>query len=168
MYTIGREDESTRIVPSSCTLLRQVHGGVDTLLQQVHGGVDKFDHMTKVYGVLRKCYRWPSVFLYKFLDTAVVNSFVIFKHLNPDTTMSHFGFHLAITKQLAELFSESRFGPQRPLPTPAPDPTAAPAAEPVTAPVPVATTTAQSPSTAQLRSTERPLEVEVDQLFVVP
>ena len=99
-------------------------------------------------------------FLYNFLDTAVVNSFVIFKHLNPGTTMTHFGFHFAITKQLVQLYSKRRFGPQRPFPTPAPDPTAAPAAEPVTALVPVVATVAQSPST------ERPLEV--DQLFVVP
>ena len=71
--------------------------------------------------------------------------------------MTHFDFHLAFTKQLVQLYSERRFGPQRRLPTPAPDPTAAPAADPVTAPAPVVTAVAQS------QSTEKTLN-KVDQL----
>jgi hypothetical protein len=50
------------------------------------GGVDQLDHMCKVYGVFRKCYRWTNVFLYGFLDSSVVNSFVLYKKLNPEVS----------------------------------------------------------------------------------
>ena len=52
------------------------------------GGVDQLDHMTKVYGILRKCYRWTNVFLYSFLDTAVVNAYIMYKKLNPQVNIS--------------------------------------------------------------------------------
>lgn len=51
------------------------------------GGVDLLDHMAKVYGVLRKCYRWTNVFLYNFLDTSVVNSYIMYKKLNPGVSV---------------------------------------------------------------------------------
>lgn len=47
------------------------------------GGVDNFDHMTQVYGILRKCCRWTNVFLYWFVDSAIVNGYVLFQKLNP-------------------------------------------------------------------------------------
>ena len=82
------------------------------------------------------------------MDTAIVNSILLFEQLNLDTKMSHLDFHTAITHQLVLLFSECRFAPQSILPAPAPTPTATTAAEllPVTAPVPfpVVTTAARS------------------------
>ena len=97
------------------------------------------------------------------MDTAIVNSILLFEQLNPDTKMSHLDFHTAITRQLVRLFSECRFAPQPILCAPANTPTATTAAEllPATAPVPVpvVTTAARSKCTYQSASTERPFKM---------
>lgn len=51
------------------------------------GGVDLFDQMGSVYSILRKTYCWPIVFLYNFLETAVLNSYQLYKiTTNPKIT----------------------------------------------------------------------------------
>lgn len=54
------------------------------------GGVDQADHMAKVYWVLRKYCRWTNVIMYGFLDTSAVNSYVLYKQLNSEVSMSLF------------------------------------------------------------------------------
>lgn len=43
------------------------------------GGVDLFDQMGSVYAILRKTFCWPIVFFYNFLETAVHNSYLLYK-----------------------------------------------------------------------------------------
>jgi hypothetical protein len=84
------------------------------------GGVDQSDHMTKVYAVMRKCYKWTNVFFYSFLDTAVVNSYIIYKKLNPETQLTQLDFHRAVVCELVERFSETQVAPHPAIITPVP------------------------------------------------
>jgi hypothetical protein len=102
------------------------------------GGVDQQNHMTKVYGVLRKCYQWTNVFFYSFLDTAVVNSYIMFKQLHPDSKLSHSDFHQAVVSELVALFSDHQAAHQPPIldTPPLASSTAASAATSAAAPAP--------------------------------
>jgi hypothetical protein len=122
------------------------------------GGVDQQNHMTKVYGVLRKCYQWTNVFFYSFLDTAVVNSYIMFKQLHPDVSgcfashismcihclcvsqskLSHSDFHQAVVSELVALFSDHQAAHQPPIldTPPLASSTAASAATSAAAPAP--------------------------------
>lgn len=43
--------------------------------------VDKFDQLIATYNLLRKCLRWWKTLFFHSIDIAVVNRFILFKHL---------------------------------------------------------------------------------------
>ncbi len=69
------------------------------------GGVDRSDQLIKNYNVLRQTKKyWKTLFLH-YIDIAVVNSYILYKHLHSDSRqrMSHYIFRETLVRQLCKI-----------------------------------------------------------------
>nr|XP_022911139.1 piggyBac transposable element-derived protein 4-like [Onthophagus taurus] len=63
-----------------------------TFYNMTKGGVDVVDKLCSTYSTARKTNRWPLVLLFRILDLASVNSYVVFQGNNPQSKMNRKSF----------------------------------------------------------------------------
>ena len=64
------------------------------------GCVDKSDLMKSFYEITRKSKKWWHCLLWHFIDVTLVNSFIIFKLLNPNKDFKLKDFRLSVVDEL--------------------------------------------------------------------
>lgn len=63
-----------------------------TFYNMTKGGVDVVDKLCSTYSTARKTNRWPLVLLFRILDLAGINSYVVFQSNNPQSKMNRTSF----------------------------------------------------------------------------
>lgn len=65
-------------------------------------GVDRSDQLINYYNLLRQTKKYWKTLFFHYVDIALVNSYIIYKELNPDQSsrMSHYTFRETIVRQL--------------------------------------------------------------------
>ena len=64
------------------------------------GGVDRANQKRKYFHTGRKNHRWWTYLACYLIDVALVNAYICFKHVHPDSKLTHKMFHLRVGKQL--------------------------------------------------------------------
>ena len=67
--------------------------------------VDRSDQLIKNYNILRQTKKyWKTLFLH-YIDTAIVNAYILYKELHPSARlrMSHFTFRETLVRQLCHI-----------------------------------------------------------------
>ncbi|XP_058792081.1 piggyBac transposable element-derived protein 4-like [Phymastichus coffea] len=74
------------------------------------GCLDKSDQMKSFYEITRKSRKWWHCLLWHFIDVTLVNSFIIFKLLNPDKDLKSKEFRLLVVDELIGLNCQKKRG----------------------------------------------------------
>lgn len=73
------------------------------------GGVDRFDQMLECYAIGRRSVKWWHRIFYYLLDLAIVNSYVLWKLVQPDQSKcNHLTFRMKVARQLINGFTNRK------------------------------------------------------------
>ena len=74
------------------------------------GCVNKSDQMKLFYEITRKSKKWSHRLLWHFIDVTLVNSFIIFKLLNPNKDLKLKDFRLSVADELIGINFQKKRG----------------------------------------------------------
>lgn len=63
-------------------------------------GVDLADQLLSYYTPLRKCMKWSTKMHHHLFNMAILNAFMLYKTANPNASVSHYEFRIAVIESL--------------------------------------------------------------------
>lgn len=67
---------------------------------QVYGGIDMHNRAWRCYNLTEKSVKWWKYLFWFFLDTAIINAFILYNRTPGNPKLSHLNFQLKLSQEL--------------------------------------------------------------------